>query len=128
MRYLTLDEILILHSFQIEKFGGKSGVLNPRLLESAIVRPQNTFSGKSLYKSIYNKAAALAIGIIQNHPFVDGNKRAGMHAMLTFLELNNINVSLTNKDISSIGNRVAKKSMSLKKLSKLLEEKSQINS
>ena len=124
MRYLSLEEVLIIHSYQIEKFGGKNGILNPKLLESAVMRPQNTFSGKNLYKSVYDRAAALAVGLVQNHPFVDGNKRTGMHAMLTFLELNGVRTSLTNKDISSIGNRTAKKSISLKKLSKLLEEKS----
>ncbi|MFH1648478.1 MAG: type II toxin-antitoxin system death-on-curing family toxin [Patescibacteria group bacterium] len=124
MRYLTLEEVLILHSFQIEKFGGKPGILNAKLLESAVMRPQSTFSGKSLYKDVYTKASALAIGIIQNHPFLDGNKRTGMHAMLTFLELNSIHVSLSDKDVVSMGNKIAQKSISLKKLSKLLEEKS----
>jgi death-on-curing protein len=57
-------------------------------LESAIAQPRASFGGNDLYPSLEEKAAALAFSLIQNHPFVDGNKRAGHAALETFLVLN----------------------------------------
>jgi death-on-curing protein len=56
-------------------------------LESAVAQPRQTFGGEELYPSLAAKAAALGFSLIQNHPFVDGNKRAGHAAMIAFLRL-----------------------------------------
>ena len=68
MNHITLEEILILHEYQIEKFGGKPGISDVRMLESAVLRPQTTFDGDDLYTNIYEKAAALVYSLIKNHP------------------------------------------------------------
>ena len=88
MRYLTLGEVLELHRRIIQQTGGASGVRNLAALESAVAQPRMTFEGKDLYPTIEDKAAALAFFIVQNHPYIDGNKRCGHAAMETFLVLN----------------------------------------
>jgi death-on-curing protein len=88
MRYLTVDEVLDLHRLLLDKFGGAPGLLDRGALESAVAQAQMTFGGNDLYPSLVDKASALAFSLIQNHPFVDGNKRAGHAAMETFLVLN----------------------------------------
>ena len=77
MRYLALNEVLELHRRIIAQSGGASGVLNLSALESALAQPQMTFVGNDLYPTLVEKAATLGYSLIQNHPFVDGNKRIG---------------------------------------------------
>ena len=88
MRYLTLSEVLELHRHVIRQSGGAMGVLNIAALESALAQPRMTFAGEDLYPTVVEKAGALGYALIQNHPFVDGNKRTGHAAMEVFLVLN----------------------------------------
>lgn len=92
MRYLTLSETLELHRRVIGQSGGALGVLNLGALESALAQPRMTFGGRELYPSIVDKAAALSYSLIQNHPFLDGNKRTGHAAMEVFLFLNGFEI------------------------------------
>jgi death on curing protein len=82
---IVLADILLLHEKSINDFGGSHGVRDMGLLEAAIARPFQTFGGTDLYPTIIEKAAALGESLIKNHPFVDGNKRTGLLAMLSFL-------------------------------------------
>ena len=86
--FLTQDEVLRAHETQIAQFGGSSGIRDLGLLESALSMPQAAFGGTYLHGDIYEMAAAYLFHIVSNHPFVDGNKRTGMVAALTFLDLN----------------------------------------
>ncbi len=88
MRYLTLDEVLELHRMVLGQSGGAPGILNFGVLESAVAQPYMAFAGEEIYPTLADKTAALAFSLIQNHPFVDGNKRVGHAAMETFLVLN----------------------------------------
>lgn len=88
MRYLSLDEILELHRLALKQSGGLAGVRDLGALDSAEAQPYMTFGGEDLYPTLGQKASALAYSLIQNHPFVDGNKRVGHAAMETFLVLN----------------------------------------
>lgn len=92
MRYLTVIEVLAVHGQVIEQSGGKDGVRDLGLLESAIAQPMMTFDGIDLYVSIVDKAVALGFSLIMNHPFVDGNKRTGHAAMEVFLVLNGLEI------------------------------------
>ena len=92
MRYLRLHEILQLYLRIIEQSGGSMGIRDLNALESAMAQPRMKFSGEDLYPSLIEKAAALAFSLIQNHPFLDGNKRIGHAAMETFLTLNGFEV------------------------------------
>jgi death-on-curing protein len=87
IRYLTLAEILDLHYRVIETSGGSHGVLNLGGLDSALAQPQMSFGGQELCPSLAEKGAALGYSLIQNHPFIDGNKRVGHAALETFLVL-----------------------------------------
>jgi death-on-curing protein len=93
---ILLEDILSLHQFSIEKYGGSHGIRDSGLLESAIARPFQSFDGEDLYPSVFAKAAALAESLIINHPFIDGNKRTGTVAMIAFLEENGFHLSTTD--------------------------------
>jgi len=87
--FLALDEVLEIHQQQIERYGGASGIRDPAGLESSIATPQATFGGEFLHTSIPAMAAAYLFHICQNHAFIDGNKRTGANAAITFLLTNN---------------------------------------
>lgn len=86
--WLSVGQVLALHAIQIERFGGSRGLRDRGALESAVARPQMTFGGDDLYPDVGAKAAALLHSLLQNHRFVDGNKRVGAHAMVLFLLAN----------------------------------------
>jgi death on curing protein len=88
MRYLTVGEVLEIYQHVMRQSGGSLGIRDLNALESAVAQPRMTFGGSELYPTIVEKAAALGFSLIQNHPFVDGNKRTGHAAMETFLILN----------------------------------------
>jgi death-on-curing protein len=92
MRYLTLNEVLRLHQQVIQQSGGSGGVRDLGALESAVAQPRMTFNGQELYPTLIEKAASLGFSLIQNHPFIDGNKRIGHAAMETFLVLNHFEI------------------------------------
>lgn len=87
---LSKAQIIIIHEQLIKETGGASGLRDEGMLESALNIPFQTFGGKDLYPSLQQKAARLCFGLVKNHPFVDGNKRIGAHAMLVFLVLNGV--------------------------------------
>jgi len=81
--YLTMAEVLAMHTDQIERYGGAQGVRDQGLLEAALYRPQTGY-----YASLIEEAAALWESLAQNHPFIDGNKRTAFAATYTFLAIN----------------------------------------
>ena len=99
MEYLTLEEVYLLHERLIQLTGGSSGLRDPGLLESAVVRPQASFDGEDLYPDLWTKAAALMQSLIKNHPFVDGNKRTAVTATAIFLELNDHRFTASNDEV-----------------------------
>ncbi len=98
MKYLTLEEILDIWAniFGKEKI---SGLRDLSLLESAVNKPKLSLEGKDLYEGVLLKAVVLCEAIIRNHPFVDGNKRVGIIALLEFLEMNGYDTSHIPDDI-----------------------------
>jgi death on curing protein len=85
MRYLTVSELFFLHRKIIETTGGSYGLRDLGALESAAAQPRATFGSADLHATLAQKVAALAFSIVQNHPFLDGNKRLGHAAMEAFL-------------------------------------------
>jgi len=81
MQLLTLEQVLILHQRVIEQSGGAEGIRDRGILESALAQPYMSYDGQDLYPTLIEKVAALGFSLINNHPFVDGNKRIG-HAAL----------------------------------------------
>ncbi len=86
--WLTKDDVLRAHSRELQIFGGAPGVRDDGALESALGRPLNKWQYENA--EFPELAAAYAFGIVRNHPFADGNKRAGFLAMFAFLLLNKI--------------------------------------
>jgi death-on-curing protein len=86
--FLSLDEVLEIHQQQIERYGGSSGIRDAGGLESAIATPRATFGGEFLHRTMPAMAAAYLFHLCQNHAFVDGNKRVGANAAITFLLMN----------------------------------------
>ena len=102
MKKLTKEQIKMLHSALVERFGGQDGLRDEGVLDSALNTPFQTFSGSEFYPDLLSKAARLAFGLIANHPFIDGNKRIGTHAMLIFLLLNNVELEYDDDDLISL--------------------------
>jgi death on curing protein len=100
MRYLSLEEVLTLYQQVMQQSGGTVGIRDPGSLESALAQPQMSFGGEDLYSTLVEKASALGFSLINNHPFIDGNKRIGQAAMEVFLILNSfeINASIDEQE------------------------------
>ena len=107
MKVLSKRQLLMLHSMLVAQSGGLDGLRDEGLLESAINTPLQTFAGQELYPTVLEKAARLGYGLIHNHPFLDGNKRIGTHAMLVFLDINNIALSYADDDLIAAILRIA---------------------
>lgn len=116
MKRLTKTQILKMHSLLIEETGGSDGIRDEGLLDSALNLPFQSFDGEDIYKTIQAKAARLGFSLINNHPFVDGNKRIGILVMLVFLEINGIEIICTDEELVELGLGVADGSVSYKDL------------
>ncbi len=99
MRYLNKEQILLLHDYLLQRFGGALGLRDEGLLESALYNLQQTFASQDLYPHIEDKAAAFIYSIIQNHPFSDGNKRTTALALFVFLDINGFEINLSNREL-----------------------------
>jgi len=102
MRYLTLAEVLELHRLLIDQSGGGEGLRDLGGLESALAQPRMTFDEKELYPTIEEKGTALCFSLINDHPFVDGNKRIGHAALETFFLMNSYELQATVDDAENV--------------------------
>lgn len=107
MILLTVDEIIMLHDKLLKATGGLSGLRDKRLLESAVFSIDASFEDIEQYPTVEEKAARLAYALVENHAFVDGNKRVGILAMLTMLALNEVTLWYTQTELISLGIGVA---------------------
>ncbi|MCG2786444.1 MAG: type II toxin-antitoxin system death-on-curing family toxin [Anaerolineae bacterium] len=99
MKYLTPEQVLFIHARLVTETGGAHGVRDLGLLLSALARPQTTFDGQDLYPDLFHKAGALMESLLQNHPFVDGNKRTAITATGMFLRLNGYILTTSNPEL-----------------------------
>ena len=110
--FLSVDDVLLIHSRVIEEFGGDSGLRDRGLLESAVAMPQSTFGGNDLHSGLAGKAAAYHFHLCANHPFVDGNKRVAVAASEVFLLINGHELSASDDEIEELTLGVAKGELS----------------
>ncbi len=122
MRYLTLPEVLRLHQRILQQSGGSAGLRDLGGLESAIAQPRMTVAGEEAYPSLEGKAAALCYSLVNNHPFLDGNKRVGHAAMEVFLVLNGMEISAGVDDQERVILSVAASRMRREELAAWLSE------
>ena len=106
--FLTLEEVVAIHRDQIERYGGSLGVRDWGLLESAVAMPAAAFGGQYLHTDLCEMAAAYLFHIVQNHPFIDGNKRAGAVAADVFLALNDTTLIAREDDYAELVLAVAR--------------------
>src|ERR1700674_265142 len=108
--WLTRDEVIALHDEVLAEFGGRAGIREVGLLESALARPRN-LAAYGDDPSIFDLAAAYSARIARNHPFVDGNKRMAFLAAAVFLDLNGYAVTPTEVEVVDTMIRLAKGSL-----------------
>jgi death-on-curing protein len=88
--YPTLDEVLILHSMLVQRYGGEPGIRDLGMLDAALHRPRSGY-----YRSLSEQAAALLQSLSNNHAFIDGNKRVAFATTVIFLRLNGFQLHAT---------------------------------
>ncbi len=99
MRYITFEEVIAIHLEVLREFGGEPDILNLEHVKSSVETPQQTMFGDELYPTLESKAAILFFLLIKNHPFMDGNKRTAVLAMLEFLERNAFTLNTSNDEL-----------------------------
>ncbi len=106
--FLTLEEILAIHQDQIARYGGSEGVHDWGRLQSAVAMPYASYGGQVLHADLCEMAAAYLFYLVQNHPFLDGNKRAGAVAAYVFLALNHWRLTADNDTYADLVLSVAR--------------------
>jgi death-on-curing protein len=91
--FLDLEDVLLIHREQLERYGGAAGIRDQGLLDSAVATPRATCGGNFVHEDLFSMAAAYAFHLAQNQPFVDGNKRVGLLAGVVFLDLNGVSIA-----------------------------------
>jgi death-on-curing protein len=121
--FLSLDEVLEIHQQQIERYGGSAGLRDAGALESAVATPQATFGGEFLHTSIPAMAAAYLFHLCQNHPFIDGNKRGGANAAVTFLLMDDWEPTFEEEELVEVVLDVASGGLSKQRLIEIFESR-----
>ncbi len=105
--FLSLEDVVIIQASAIEHEGGMEGMRDHGLLDAAVAMPRQQFGGAYLHEDLAAMAAAYLFHIAQNHPFVDGNKRAAVMTAFVFLDKNGIELTVSPKDLEAVTRRVA---------------------
>ncbi len=100
--FIGVFEALEIHTEEVNFYGGEHGVRDSGLLESALAAPQSGMAGEYFHADLYEMAAAYLYHIVQNHPFVDGNKRTGLACAYMFLFTNGIELECDPDELSDI--------------------------
>lgn len=120
--FLTLAEAIEIHRDQIDRYGGRVGLRDLGLLESALAQPEASFAGKWLHEDHYEMAAAYAHHLCQNDPSIDGNKRTALATALVFLALNGVTIVDPRGRLKNAMIRIASGKMSKEAFAKLLRK------
>jgi death-on-curing protein len=123
--FLSLEDVLELHEDQINRYGGSLGIRDLGLLLSAIEMPKVTFAGQFLHEDVYAMSAAYLFHIVQNHPFIDGNKRAGLAAAIAFMGFNNLKMIADNSTLTNLVLAVAQGELGKEAIADFLRRNSQ---
>jgi death-on-curing protein len=105
--FLTVDDVIEVHAYQVERFGGSQGLRDRGLLESAVAQAEASFGGEYVHPDLFAMAAAYLFHLVSNHAFIDGNKRVGLAAALVFLDMNGVPVEQGTDDLYALTMAVA---------------------
>ena len=122
IKFLDKETILAFHQDQVEAYGGKQGVRDEGLLESALAQLQASFEGEYVHDSIFKMVAAYGFHICRNHPFFDGNKRTALVAIYTFLFVNGHRLQADKKSLYAVMIDLANGKIEKEELAEFLEE------
>ncbi len=125
IKFLKKETILTFHQDQLERYGGKAGIRDEKLLESSLAQPEASYDGKYVHKDLFRMAAAYGFHLCQNHPFYDGNKRTALIAMYTFLFVNGYQLAADKKSLYAIMMDLAKGQVSKDELTDYLKKNSE---
>lgn len=120
-KYVSLEEVLIIHDDMVARYGGSFGIRDMGLIESALARPQASFGGEDLYPGVLDKAAALFHSLIFNHAFADGNKRTTLTVTARFLSLNGFELEASQEEIVNFPLAVENEHWDIEKIAGWLE-------
>ena len=124
IRFLSEAEIISINEEMVAKFGGLHGIRDLHLLRLATGRPQMSVGFQDAYKTIFDKAAALLHSIINNHPFLDGNKRTSFFSAILFLQYNGWETEFKRKEAVKFVRKVHDEDYTVEQISTWLENHS----
>jgi death on curing protein len=119
-KWITESIAVYIHDDQIASHGGSYGILNSSLLSSAIACPRNQF-GYERVDSLPRLAASYGYGLVQNHPFVDGNKRTAFQVMFAFLRINGLYLDAPESEVVIVMQQVAEGKINQEQLAVWIE-------
>lgn len=128
MKYVTLEQILLIHSIVIDETGGMHGVRDHHAILSFLQAPQQIVFGRELYPTIFLKAAVYVRDIIMHHAFLDGNKRTGMTVAVVFLENNGYDFTAREGEIEKFALKTVEKKLTIEKIALWLRKHSKKHS
>ena len=124
IRYVPKEVVLTIHADLLQRYGGRPGLRDPGLLDSALAQPKMTVGGKFAHKTLFDKAAAYGFHVCKNHPFIDGNKRVAFVLMDVFLQQNGWEIKAAEEDAYTIIMALASGQLSKAQLATWLKEHS----
>ena len=117
-----LSDVVRFHTMVSEATGGADGVREAGLIDSALARASAAFSGVEAYPDVIGKAAAAGCGLVQNHGFIDGNKRIGVAVMLLILRRNGVTLRYTQDELAQLGLGLAQGLLSVPETIRWIED------
>lgn len=102
MIWITLEDIIMIHSRIIQTTGGLDGIRDKAGLEAAIAAPLQSFGGIDLFPTVIEKIARLGYGLAANHAFIDGNKRIGAMLVQLLLKWNGYSIKLRHNELADM--------------------------
>jgi death-on-curing protein len=100
--FLSFDEIIEIHADQISQYGGSMGNRDRGLPVSAVGQPTASFGGHFLHEDVFEMASAYLFSLVNNHPFIDGNKRVDATAAGVFLKINGYRIRASNDELAEL--------------------------
>lgn len=122
MKYLTAEEILLIHHQLIERYGGSHGTRDLGRVKSAALAPAQHIFGEEQYKGVFEKAAIYARNLITDHPFYDGNKRTGITSAAMFLMKNSYSLKASKGEIENFAIQIAVEKLNIDTIAKWFEQ------
>ena len=117
-----LSDVVRFHTMVSEATGGTDGVREAGLIDSALARASAAFAGVEAYPDVIGKAAAAGCGLVQNHGFIDGNKRIGVAVMLLILRRNGVTLRYTQDELARLGLGLAQGLLSVPETIRWIED------